>query len=168
MNIEQFIEQDIDLVDSNDFTELYNRCKFFDRHQLTDALYACDIDPLVHMTDIPEWFAYQSNLTSIVIPHTMVSIGTEAFYSCTKLTSISIASSVTSIGNRAFRWCENLTHITIPNSITSIGKNAFERCGHIQTTFLGTKQEWKHLVTGKKIFLGTTYVCNCTDGVVKK
>ena len=40
-----------------------------------------------------------------------------------------IPSSVTSIGSRAFYDCDSLTSITIPNSVTSIGDRAFEGTG---------------------------------------
>lgn len=49
-----------------------------------------------------------------------------------------------------------------------MGEGAFENCGTLQISFTGTKQQWKNLVTGKKIFSITTYVCNCSDGIVKK
>ena len=67
-------------------------------------------------------------LTSIVLPNSLTSIGDEAFYECSSLTSIEIPNSVTSIGNVAFYECESLTSIEIPNSVTSIGYEAFFHC----------------------------------------
>ena len=63
-----------------------------------------------------------------VIPSSVASIGTYAFYGCTGLTSIDIPSGVTSIGSCAFINCNNLAHVSIPNSVTSIGESAFSRC----------------------------------------
>ena len=71
---------------------------------------------------------YDSNITSVVIPDTVTSIGDYAFESCDSLTSITIPSSVTSIGENAFWYCNSLTSITIPSSVTSIGKAAFNSC----------------------------------------
>ena len=71
---------------------------------------------------------YDSNITSVVIPDTVTSIGNYAFSSCSNLTSITIPSSVTSIGENAFWYCNSLTSITIPSSVTSIGKAAFNSC----------------------------------------
>ena len=69
-----------------------------------------------------------SSGVKIVIPGSVTSIGSYAFYSCYRLTSITIPDSVTSIGDWAFRYCNNLTSITIPDSVTRIGSCAFSRC----------------------------------------
>ena len=43
----------------------------------------------------------------------------------TEITDLVIPNSVTSIGSYAFYGCSGLTSVTIPNSVTSIGKYAF-------------------------------------------
>ena len=68
------------------------------------------------------------NLTSIIIPDNVTSIGYDAFSGCTGLTSVIIPNSVTSIGEDAFLNCTSLTSITIPDSVTSIGGYAFFGC----------------------------------------
>ena len=81
------------------------------------------------VTSIGEWaFKYCYNLTSITIPDSVTSIGDSAFYDCTGLTSITIPNSVTSIGEWAFNGCTGLTSVTIGNSVTSIGNYAFRDC----------------------------------------
>lgn len=69
-----------------------------------------------------------TDLTSVIIPNSVTSIGYSAFYGCTGLTSITIGNSVTSIGNYAFSWCTGLTSVTIGNSVTNIGNSAFSGC----------------------------------------
>ena len=69
-----------------------------------------------------------SGLTSVTIPNSVTSIGNHAFEGCSKLTSVTIPNSVTSIGGGAFSYCSGLTSITIPNSVTSIGNEAFYKC----------------------------------------
>ena len=69
-----------------------------------------------------------SGLTSVTIPNSVTSIGAQAFSECSGLTSITIPNSVTSIGAQAFSNCSGLTSVTIPNSVTSIGYAAFSRC----------------------------------------
>ena len=62
-----------------------------------------------------------------------------AFSRCTGLTSITIPDSVTSIGTNAFSSCRSLTSIIIPNSVTSIGGGAFSGCRSLtRVTFQGT------------------------------
>ena len=56
-------------------------------------------------------FSQCSNLTSVVIPDSVTSIGSEVFYSCSNLTSIVIPDSVTSIGYYAFGYCSSLTDV---------------------------------------------------------
>ena len=72
-----------------------------------------------------------SNLTSIIIPNTVTSIGDHAFYGCSKLTSITIPNSVISIGGYAFYECSSLTSISIPNSVSNIGIFTFRSCSSL-------------------------------------
>jgi len=46
----------------------------------------------------------------------------------TEITNLIIPNSVTSIGSSAFSGCSGLTSVTIPNSVTSIGSSAFYNC----------------------------------------
>ena len=69
-----------------------------------------------------------TEITDLVIPNSVTSIGECAFYNCSSLTSVTIPNSVTSIGGEAFKGCSVLTSITIPNSVTTIGRGAFYGC----------------------------------------
>ena len=72
-----------------------------------------------------------------VIPNSVTSIGSYAFYGCSSLTSIAIPNSVTSIVDYAFAECSGLTSITIPNSVTSIGNRAFYSCSWLASITIG-------------------------------
>ncbi|MBQ3804227.1 MAG: leucine-rich repeat protein [Prevotella sp.] len=69
-----------------------------------------------------------SGLTSVTIPNSVNSIGNSAFFGCSGLTSVTIPNSVTSIGAEAFYSCSGLTSVSIPNSVTRIGTFAFSGC----------------------------------------
>lgn len=77
------------------------------------------------------------NLTSVVIPDSVLTIGTYAFASCDRMTSVTIGNSVTSIGNYAFYRCQYLTSITIPDSVISIGDSAFSVCTTMTSATIG-------------------------------
>lgn len=67
-------------------------------------------------------FASQ-NITSVIFPNTITTIGYNAFAN-DKLTSISLPPNLTKIDTQAFVW-NQLTSLTIPDSVTYIGANAF-------------------------------------------
>ena len=75
-----------------------------------------------------------SNLTSIVIPNSVIQIGDQAFEACDKLTSVSLGNGVTSIGFWAFKECSKLTSIEIPNSVIEIRDEAFKYAGLTSVT----------------------------------
>ncbi|MBP3413771.1 MAG: leucine-rich repeat domain-containing protein, partial [Clostridia bacterium] len=77
------------------------------------------------------WYSYASNIKKAVIKNGVTSIGSYAFYGCSKLTSITISNSVASIENHTFSGCSSLTNISIPNGVTSIGESAFYGCSSL-------------------------------------
>lgn len=72
-----------------------------------------------------------NNITSVVFPESVNSIGKGAFSDCSSLTSIVIPDSVTSIGDNAFASCSSLTSIVISDSVTSMGDLVFTGCGSL-------------------------------------
>lgn len=75
-------------------------------------------------------FSNCTNLTRITIPSSVISIGEKAFYGCSSLTSVTFdeGSQLTSIGDYAFSDIRGLTSIIIPGSVESIGERAFSNC----------------------------------------
>ena len=82
-----------------------------------------------------------------VIPNSVTSIGSSAFYNCTSLTSVTIPDSVISIGSSAFYSCTSLTSVTIPDSVTAIGSEAFYNTG-----YYNNKSNWDN---------GVLYISKC-------
>jgi len=91
-------------------------------------------------------FQYASNLASITIPKSVVTIGEGAFEGAkvdhdvvgmSNLTSVTFEdisnSQLTSIGPHAFKHATKLTEITIPASVTSIGYRAFYSALYLKT-----------------------------------
>ena len=73
-------------------------------------------------------FAQRTGLTSITLPDTLTSIERLAFRRCHALPSLTLPNSVTTIGDCAFSECARLTSLTLPLALTSVGKAAFEGC----------------------------------------
>ena len=81
------------------------------------------------VTDIAdEAFNSKTNITDVVIPEGVVSIGKMAFNGCTALKTVSIPSTVTSVGEAAFAGCILLGTVTLPAAVTEIGFAAFYNC----------------------------------------
>ena len=82
---------------------------------------------------IPANLCYEmSNISSVIIPNNVTSIGNTAFGSCKSLTSVTIGNSVESIRGSAFEGCSSLTSVTIPSSVTSIENGAFKNCSRLE------------------------------------
>lgn len=77
-----------------------------------------------------------SQLESITLPQSLVSIDNYAFRNCSGLKSLAIPASVTRIGNSAFRFCSSLTLIAVPEGVTAIGKEVFYHCDHLESITL--------------------------------
>ena len=71
------------------------------------------------------------DIKELVIPDSVKSIGSWAFYGCASLTNIVIPDSVKVIGNRAFGNCSSLTSITIPSGVKKIRFGTFYGCSSL-------------------------------------
>ena len=92
-----------------------------------------EIDGKIYkVTHIEALGFHECQVTKIVIPSSVTSIGDGAFYNCHTLTRINIPSNVTSIGIGVFGGCDALKDITIPSSVTNIGDHAFGGCGGVK------------------------------------
>ena len=71
-----------------------------------------------------------TNLTTINIPSTMVSIGPATFIGCINLKNVNTASAInlTTIGAGAFAGCSALEAFVIPGSVATVGAYAFYSC----------------------------------------
>lgn len=63
----------------------------------------------------------------------VVGLGTNALYKCMNLTEVVLPDSVTTIGRLAFGSCTRLTTLSIPNSVTNIDVQAFYRCYRLES-----------------------------------
>ena len=72
-------------------------------------------------------------ITDLVIPEDITSIGDNAFYRCEGLKSVTFHDKLTYLGANAFNRCKGLTNVVIPASIKTINEGAFEYCSNLAT-----------------------------------
>ena len=73
-------------------------------------------------------FYDNDNITSVIIPNSVTTIGYMAFAYCDNLTSVVIGDSVTKLEPYAFASCSQLTSVVIGDSVTYIDALAFRAC----------------------------------------
>ena len=79
-------------------------------------------------------YAFQNtSISSITIPNTVKTIGTNIFKDCRSLTKVTFPSGIEKIPERTFYNCDALTSISIPSTVKEIGAKAFYNCGYLQT-----------------------------------
>ena len=67
------------------------------------------------------------NLHDVVLPASVIDLGTRAFASCIKLFKITMPG-IEFIGTESFSHCENLKEIALPETLGKIWKGAFASC----------------------------------------
>lgn len=77
-----------------------------------------------------------SNLTSVVIPGSVVSIGIGAFSGCSNLISVVIPDSILGFGEGAFSGCSDLKSIVIPDDVTGINMGTFSGCSSLTSVVI--------------------------------
>ena len=97
------------------------------RITFADDFYANPLSVAHHL------YLNSSEITELVIPNTITSLGTFQFASCHGITSVTIPESVTNLGLAIFYDCRNLASVNIPSSITSIGVNMFNGCDRLSS-----------------------------------
>ena len=119
----------------------FSFCSGLKKVNITDIAAWCNItlgnggsNPLNYAKHL---YMDDAEVTNLIIPNSVTSIGNYAFYGCSGFTSVTIPNSITSIGSSAFEDCSGLTSVTIPNSVTSIGESAFENCSGMASVTIG-------------------------------
>lgn len=85
------------------------------------------------MTDYTEsnmapWYTTATEITKITVSEGVTEIGSLAFYGCTNLKSVSLPTTLVTIDARAFMDCVNLTNLSFPVGLETIGEAAFQNC----------------------------------------
>ena len=81
-------------------------------------------------------FSHCQQLTEITIPGSVSTIGHQAFYECSALQKAVLAKGVKSIGSQAFYHCYKMTEVSLPSSLISIGSSAFSSCSALASVVI--------------------------------
>lgn len=110
----------------------------------------------------PGGFSELEDVTTLILPDTLETIGAFAFSNCKKLRGVYIPDSVTSIDSGAFAGCLDMESVSIPVGTTSIGADAFDDCASLMYIFYeGTFEEWEALYDE---YITPFTFAICTDG----
>ena len=130
-SLKKFLENNIELIDSNSFDELYKKAEhdlYFSQScgTLTRALMKAGINPVPHITEIPYCFLYgDSEITRFEIPNNIKFISMEAFANCTALEQVTFGKNVSVVYYGAFEGCSNLKEVHMNDGLLEIGQYAF-------------------------------------------
>lgn len=76
--------------------------------------------------------AENTNIKSIRLPNSIITIEVGAFEYCTALTHVAMSNNLRSIGVAAFEGCTALIEITLPNCLTFLCPYAFTYCSSLK------------------------------------
>ena len=165
--------ENIKALNNNNFEHIYEDIRNYPSFyptlipRVTEMFYKVDLNPLLYMKEIPEYFLSNSKgTTQINIPANIKIIKWQAFFN-TSITNLIIPEGVESIGSEAFSSCESLVNISLPSTLKIVLIGSFRACPNITTIkYAGTKEKFKHIFDDKyslnyKIFI------TCQDGKMK-
>ncbi|MBR3148672.1 MAG: leucine-rich repeat domain-containing protein [Eubacterium sp.] len=110
----------------------------------------CTVNNVLYNKDKTELiFSPQKNdVTGIVIPNSVQTIGENAFYANTNLQTVTMNNTVQTIGTSAFASCSALTSAKLSDEIKAIPANCFANCTKLENCIIPTGVE----TIGEKAF----------------
>ena len=136
-------------------TEAFSNCSSLSKVIVKDIFSWCNVD----FGSNPLWYAHHlysdenTEITDLIIPNTVTSIGDYAFSGCSSLTSVTIPNSVTHIGDEAFANCDILEVISMIENPFDINNNTFSENAFYNATLYvptGTIDKYKATEGWKK------------------
>lgn len=170
MSLEKTIviaENLIDFIDNNEFDRVYTHIWSYiesleDIGDFTAVLLKSEIDPLQHMTSVPQGYLFGQKIKKITIPAHVENIYRRAFAYC-EVTEVTVSEGCRTLHDDAFYGCFNLHTIFIPSTVQEFGDGCFG-ASMLKTVFYnGTYQQWQNIIKGQDVFPDVIQV-HCTDG----
>lgn len=82
-------------------------------------------------------FYYDSNIMSVEIPSSVLTVESDAFYSCSKLSHIEIQEGLQEIKSAAF-YASKITQLILPDSLLTIRDTVFRQSVNLSTLIIGS------------------------------
>ncbi len=79
------------------------------------------------------WVEHVDEIKSVVIEDGITSVGSYAFYECSRLSTVSVPDSVAGYGESSFKNCGQLTSISFSVSLSTIGEDLFVGCSGLKS-----------------------------------
>ena len=165
--MENFLSKNMQLIDDNDFEQLYSKLQNGDESELTAVLLSAEIDPLLYMTGVPEYYAVELDLEDITIPSNILGIDNYAFNSCHSLKTVKIEEGCDWIGENAFENCSELADLYLPSTLTMLQKRCFANCPKlVNIIYAGTVKDCEKISIYLTAFdnIGTNEI-KCSDDI---
>ena len=79
-------------------------------------------------------FSGKTNLCSLVLADSILSLANQSFQNCSSLTNVVLSSSLRTIGDQVFRGCTPLRTVTpfLPETLTTLGWGGFSECSALE------------------------------------
>ena len=105
-----------------------------------------------------------ANLTgTLIIPNTVKTIGSLAFWYCTGFTQLVLPDAMESIGHDAFSDCSGLTDVTFPSALQVIESHAFSDCSGLVSLTLCTGLTGTLYIPASVDSIGSCVFSYCND-----
>ncbi|MBR1544247.1 MAG: leucine-rich repeat domain-containing protein [Muribaculaceae bacterium] len=101
-------------------------------------------------------FYNNQNLTSVKMGKNVKYIHGAAFHDCGNLSKVEMAEGLEEIGDKAFYSCRSLTSVRLPSTLVYVGQNAFDFCSELREVSVD-----ESLVKNEQVF--TQWVFGFTD-----
>lgn len=156
--LKNFLIINAELLKNNNFVRLYDKCLPYLTPIMTDFFLSIDINPLVYMSRIPEYYLMDDDkITFLSPPYNITIIGEYAFRGCSSLKKLKLnniryisanafedshlediqfSALVQNIGNSAFKNCQNLKTLSLGENVEVLGSYSFENCINLETVYI--------------------------------
>lgn len=127
-NVKKFIEDNIDLIEENNFKLLFNRAVHLEpRHigELSKVLEDAQIYPLNYLDYVPAYYMFGTDIEIFAPKPGINYISQGAFRYCDNLISVDLPEGVEYIHTHAFEDCPNIKELNLPSSLKNIDATAF-------------------------------------------